>query len=60
MNGSFDDPNSQLVVLAFANDSRTVGNAATEIVKYYLQLHYGILKDYRLPQLLERGNFYGD
>ncbi|MBA2380568.1 MAG: penicillin-binding protein 2, partial [Chloroflexi bacterium] len=29
---------SNLVVLAFAYDSRTKGNAATEIVKYYLQL----------------------
>jgi penicillin-binding protein 2 len=60
VNGSFDKPDSQLVVLAFANNSRTVGNAATEIVKYYLQLHYGIQKDYRLPELLKRGNFYGD
>ena len=60
VNGSFDDHDSQLVVLAFANNSRTVGNAATEIVKYYLQLHYGIQKDYRLPELLKRGNFYGD
>jgi len=60
VNGSFADPTSQLLVLAFANNSRTVGNAATEIVKYYLQLHFGIEKDYRLPQLLERGNFYGD
>ncbi|MEO6349696.1 MAG: penicillin-binding protein 2 [Candidatus Limnocylindrales bacterium] len=58
--GSFDNPDSQLVVLAFANNSRTVGNAATEIVKYFMQLHYGIDKDYRLPQLLARGNFYGD
>jgi penicillin-binding protein 2 len=49
---------SQLVVLAFAYDSRTVGNAATEIVKYYLQLHYGIKKDYRNFDLLVRGNFY--
>ena len=54
------NPDSQLVVLAFANNSRTVGNAATEIVKYYMQLHYGIQKDYRLPELLQRGNFYGD
>jgi penicillin-binding protein 2 len=60
VNGNFDSTDSQLMVLAFANDSRTVGNAATEIVKYYLQLHYGIQKDYRLPQLLQRGNFYGD
>jgi penicillin-binding protein 2 len=49
---------SELAVLAFAYDSRTKGNAATEIVKYYLQLHYGIEKDYRNFDLLERGNFY--
>jgi penicillin-binding protein 2 len=49
---------SDLVVLAFAYDSRTKGNAATEIVKYFLQLHYGIKKDYRNFDLLERGNFY--
>ena len=47
-----------LVVLAFAYDSRTKGNAATEIVKYYIQLHFGIKKDYRIPNLLQRGNFY--
>lgn len=58
VNGSFDDTDSKLVVLAFAYDSRTVGNAATEIVKYFMQLHYDIKKDYRLPRLLERGNFY--
>ncbi len=57
-NGSFDKADSELVVLAFAYDSRTKGNVATEIVKYYLQQHYGIEKDYRLPDLLERGNFY--
>jgi penicillin-binding protein 2 len=49
---------ANLVVLAFAYDSRTVGNAATEIVKHFLQLHYGIKKDYRNFDLLERGNFY--
>jgi penicillin-binding protein 2 len=57
-NGSFDKPDSELVVLAFAYDSRTKGNVATEIVKYYLQQHFGIEHDYRLPNLLERGNFY--
>jgi penicillin-binding protein 2 len=56
--GSFNSSDSQLMVLAFAYDSRTIGNVATEIVKYYLQLHFGIKKDYRLPQLLKRGNFY--
>jgi penicillin-binding protein 2 len=49
---------SELAVVAFAYDSRTIGNVATEIVKYYLQLHYGIEKDYRNFDLLERGNFY--
>jgi penicillin-binding protein 2 len=58
VNGSFDNHDSKLVVMAFAYDSRTKGNAATEIVKYFFQLHYGIKKDYRLPALLERGNFY--
>jgi hypothetical protein len=46
--------------MAFAHDSRTIGNAATEIVKYFFQLHFDIEKDYRLPQLLRRGNFYGN
>jgi penicillin-binding protein 2 len=49
---------SDLMVLAFAYDSRTKGNAATEIAKYFLQLHFGIKKDYRIPNLLDRGNFY--
>jgi penicillin-binding protein 2 len=49
---------AQLVVLAFAYDSRTKGNAATEIVKYYLQLHFHIKKDFRNFYLLQRGNFY--
>ena len=57
-NGSFDKTDSKLVVLAFAYDSRTKGNAGTEIVKYFFQLHYGIKHDYRNFDLLERGNFY--
>jgi penicillin-binding protein 2 len=49
---------SELAVIAFAYDSQTLGNASQEIVKYYLQLHYDIKKDYRLPRLLRKGNFY--
>ena len=56
--GNFTKPDSELMALAFAYDSRTKGNVATEIVKYYFQLHFGIKKDYRNHQLLERGNFY--
>jgi penicillin-binding protein 2 len=56
--GNFRAADSNLVVLAFAYDSRTKGNVATEIVKYYFQLHYGIKEDFRNFDLLERGNFY--
>ena len=49
---------SNLAVLVFAYDSGTVGNAATEIAKYYLQLHFNIKKDYRLYQNLKRTSGY--
>jgi penicillin-binding protein 2 len=58
--GSFDNADSELAVLVFVNDARTIGNSSTEIAKYFLQMHYGIHQDYRLPQLLQQGNFYGD
>ena len=48
----------EAAVASIAYDSRTVGNAATEIVKYFFQLHYGIKHDYRNFDLLKRGNFY--
>jgi penicillin-binding protein 2 len=51
---------SDLAVLVFAYDSRTKGNAATEIAKKFLQLQYGIKQDYTRVDLLERGNFYGN
>jgi penicillin-binding protein 2 len=38
---------SELAVVVLAYNSRAKGNAATEIVKYYLQLHFGIKHDYR-------------
>ncbi len=38
---------SELAIVVLAYNSRAVGNAATEMVKYYLQLHYEIKKDYR-------------
>jgi hypothetical protein len=50
---------SELVFLAFAYDSRTRGNAATEIAKYFLQLHYNLKVDLREAWILERDNFYG-
>jgi penicillin-binding protein 2 len=58
--GDVTKPDSQLAFIAFVYGANTVGNAATEVAKYYLQLHFGIKKDYRIPSLLVRGNFYGD
>lgn len=52
-------PDSELAIVAFAYGSNTKGNAATEVVKYFLQLHYGLDVDLRRPDLLQRGNFYG-
>ena len=58
--GDVKKPDSELAFVAFVYGANTVGNAATEVAKYYLQLHFGIKKDYRIPSLLERGNFYGN
>jgi len=55
---AIDREDSNLIVLAFAYDSRTKGNVATEIVKYFFQLQFGIRHDYRISNLLQRGNFY--
>ncbi len=55
----FTQTNSQLMFLVFAYSSQTVGNAATEIAKEFLQIHFGIKHDYVLPSLLKKGNFYG-
>ncbi len=56
--GDVSRPDSELAFAVFTYDSRTLGNVATEVAKYYLQLHFGIKEDYRLPELLERTNFY--
>src|SRR4051812_31453994 len=54
----FSATTSELAFLAFAYDSRTKGNAGTEIAKAFLQLHFHIKKDYLNRDLLRRGNFY--
>jgi penicillin-binding protein 2 len=57
--GNVARPDSELAVIGFAYDSNTVGNVATEMVKYYLQMHFHVRGDYRLTYLLNKGNFYG-
>jgi cell division protein FtsI/penicillin-binding protein 2 len=49
---------AEIVVLAYLDDTRTKGNVATEVVKYFLQLHYGLKTDLRQGWVLERDNFY--
>lgn len=56
--GSVARPDAQLAFAVFTYDSRTVGNVATEVAKYYLQLHFGIEQDFRLPELLRRTDSY--
>jgi penicillin-binding protein 2 len=41
----FTKPDSQLAVVAFVYGADTEGNVATEIVKYYLMMHYGLKGD---------------
>ncbi len=51
--GDFAKTDSQLAILAFTYDtSNSLGNPSTEIVKYFLQMHYGIKQDYRQPFLI--------
>jgi penicillin-binding protein 2 len=51
---------SQLAVVAFAYNSNTKGNAATEIVKYFLQEHYHLGVDLTRPDLLETDGYYAN
>ena len=50
--------NSQVAILAFAYASNTRGNAAVEIVKYFLQEHYHLGVDLTRPDLLKAGFEY--
>jgi penicillin-binding protein 2 len=43
-NGDFTQPDSQLAVVSFMYGADTWGNVTTEVVKYYLMLHYGLVK----------------
>ena len=55
----FTQTNSQLIVVAFAYSAQTIGNAGTEIAKYFFQEYFHIKHDYLLPQLMVKGNFAG-
>ena len=57
--GNPAETDSELAIVAFAYAANTKGNAAVEIVKYFLQDHYNLGVDLTRPDLLERGNFYG-
>jgi penicillin-binding protein 2 len=51
---------SQLAIVAFAYNSNTKGDAATEIVKYFLQEHYNLGVDLTRPDLLQRDESYAN
>ncbi len=58
LHGDVSKPDSQLAVVGFNEDANTVGNSATEMIKYFLQIHFGIKHDLRLFNLMQIGNFY--
>jgi penicillin-binding protein 2 len=59
LHGDVSKPDSQLAVVGFNEDANTVGNSATEMVKYFLQLHLNLKHDLRRFDLMRKGNFYG-
>jgi penicillin-binding protein 2 len=48
---------SNLAVLVFSYNAGTLGNSATETVKYFYQLHFHIKKDYRNFYLMKRSYY---
>jgi len=50
---------SELAIVAFAYDAVVKANAATEMVKYFLQEHYDLGVDLTRPDLMQSGNLWG-
>jgi len=46
--------------VVFMHGSNTVGNAAIEVLKRYLQLQYDFERDFRIPGAMSIGNYYGE
>ncbi len=59
LHGDASKPDSQLAVVGFNEDANTVGNSATEMVKYFLQMHFNTKRDLRRFDLMKIGDFYG-
>jgi penicillin-binding protein 2 len=58
--GDISKTDSELAVLALAYDNPSKWNAALETVKYFLQLHYDVGADLRLPDKLRVRDVPGD
>jgi len=59
LHGDVSKPDSQLAIVGFNEDANTIGNSATEMVKYFLQMHFKAKRDLRLFPLMKIGDFYG-
>ncbi len=67
-NGNYTTTDSQLAVVAFVYGANTLGDVATEIVKYYMWLHYHLgsaraifysrTPGYIYPWITKTSNFY--
>ena len=53
-NGDFSKPDSELAVLAFVYGANSKGNVATEIVKYYMIEHYGLVHPMTQKAILDQ------
>ncbi len=51
---------SDFAYVVFMHGSNTVGNAAIEVLKYYLQVQYDLTRDFRIPGSMSKGNYYGE
>ena len=58
--GDVTKTDSELAVIAFTYDSKTRANAATEVVKYFLQLHYDLKIDLRHRWMVTSDYGYGN
>jgi penicillin-binding protein 2 len=59
LHGDASKPDSQLAIVGFNENANTIGNSATEMVKYFLQMHFNARRDLRRFDLMKIGNFYG-
>ena len=57
---NWDRTDARFAYVSFMFGSNTVGNAAVEVTKKFLQGQFGLAGDYTIPGYLRTGNYYGE